>query len=154
MKIYKATQGEIAFKMSDVFMLCDITHHQYGSKRDCITSSRFRYTTKPADHPALELNEASQNNLRGLKDLQLQIVDMSYFVAVSEHGNRDVCVVKKTVQGRGRVAFVMAKFLQMKRLEVSAPRRVGGPAKRLLDLNYIMYGSRLDHATSRYVSAG
>lgn len=33
--------------------------------------------------------------------------------AVSEHGNRDVCVVKKTVQGRGRVAFVMAKFLQM-----------------------------------------
>lgn len=33
--------------------------------------------------------------------------------AASEHGNRDVCVVKKTVQGRGRVAFVMAKFLQM-----------------------------------------
>lgn len=33
--------------------------------------------------------------------------------AVSEHGNRDVCVVKKTVQGRGRVAFVMAKILQM-----------------------------------------
>lgn len=33
--------------------------------------------------------------------------------AASEHGNRDVCVVKNTVQGRGRVEFVMANFLQM-----------------------------------------
>ncbi|CAH2085562.1 unnamed protein product [Euphydryas editha] len=41
----------------------------------------------------------------------------------------------------------------VRRLEVLASRRVGGPVVCFLELNYIMYGFRLEHATSRYVSA-
>lgn len=60
------------------------------------------------------LNFALQREKRVKFALRICPIDVKDIPkAVSEHGNRDVCVVKKTVQGRGRVAFVMAKFLQM-----------------------------------------
>lgn len=60
------------------------------------------------------LNFAPQSEKRMKFALRIWPIDVKDIPkAVSEHGNRDVCVVKKTVQGRGRVAFVMAKFLQM-----------------------------------------